>query len=238
MSLYLPEDAPAATKAKLQGSRAVQALEAAGTPFLVYDPRLAADDVVLLHFFFDSPEGGPRVSAVCTSGLCATEQRQPRAWCFPTFELAVAFFSPGFSVTFLHHLLLLTRDVRDCLADPNHPAFGIGDWISPFPMIGDARSALFVPPAPELVQSGLRPFDALPSTLEMRDWLNPGALRAAGSFGFLQAVSIHAAEFDHVVSSGNGFRFFLDHLLASDQDFESGRDAAFKILDMKRASAL
>jgi hypothetical protein len=238
MSLYLPDEAPNSTKTRLRGSRAAQALRAAGTPFLVYDPRLADDDVLLLHFFFEWPEGSRRVAAVCTSGLCRAPQRRPRAWCFETFELAVAYFSPGFSTTFLEHVLLLTRDVRDWMADPAQPAFGIGDRIEHFPLIGDARSALLIPPVPELVESGLRPFDVLPSTLAIRDWLNPEAVRAAGAFGFLQAVSLHPAEYDHVASTGDGFRFFLDHLLASDAELSSGNDAAFKILDMNRVNAL
>ena len=238
MSLYLPEDAPEATRASLRDSRAAQALNAAGTPFLVYDPELAEDDVLLLHFFFDPPGSSPRIAAVCTSGLCRTAQLQPRAWCFDTFEIAVAFYSPGFSTTFLHHLLLLTRDVRDWLAVPQHPAFGVGDWIEHFPMIGDARSALLIPPVPELVEAGLRPFDALPSTLAMRDWLNPDALRAAGRFGFLQAVSLYPAEYDRVATTRDGFRFFLDHVLASDAELAQGNDLAFRILDMKRTAVL
>jgi hypothetical protein len=238
MSLYLPDDAPPSTKAKLRASRAALALRAAGTPFLVFDPLLAEDDVLLLHFIVQPPDESPPVAAVCTSGLCKSAQPQPRAWCFEMFELAVAFFSPGFSTTLLRHLLLLTRDVRDWMAAPEQPAFGIGDWIQHFPMIGESKSALLIPPVPELVLAGLRPFDTLPSSLAIRDWLDPDAMHAAGAFGFLQAVSIYPTEYDHVASTRNGHRFFLDHLLPTEEDFARGSSAAFKILDMNRAPAL
>lgn len=238
MTLYLPEGAPKATQERLRASRAAHALEAAGTPFLVYDPQLADDDVLLLHFPFEPPGSSRRVAAVCTSGLCKSAQRQPRPWCFETFELAVAFYSPGFSTTLLQHLLLLTRDLRDWLADPQGPAFGIGDWIEHFPILAGARSALLIPPVPELVEAGLRPFYELPSTLALRDWVNPEVLRAAGSFGFLQAVPVYPAEYEHIASTRDGFRFFLDHLLASDAELDQGRDAAFKILEMQRTPAL
>ena len=238
MSLYLPEDAPEGTRAKLRSSRAAHALTAAGTPFLVFDPRLADDDVLLLHFLFEPPGSARRVAAVCTSGLCKTAQRHPRAWCFDTFEIVVAYYSPGFSTTLLEHLILLSRGIRDCLGDPRQSAFGIGDWIDHFPMVGDARSALLIPPVPELVFSGLRPFATLPSSLAMRDWLNPDALRAAGPFGFLQAVSLFPTEYEHVRSTGDGFRFFLDHLLASDAEVARGSELAFRILDMNRTAVL
>jgi hypothetical protein len=238
MSLYLPEDAPALTRATLRASRSVQALTAAGTRFLVFDPGLADDDVLLLHFFFQPPGSGQRVSAVCTSGLCETAQRQPRAWCFDELELVVAYYSPGFSTTFLQHLLLLSRDVRDWLREPAQPAFGFGDSIEHFPLVGDARSALLIPPLPELVLSGLRPFSTLPSTMPLRDWLNPAALRAAGPFGFVQAVSLFPAEYEHVRATADGFRFFLEHLLASDAELALGNDVSFKILDMNRTAAL
>jgi hypothetical protein len=238
MSLYLPDEAPLSTRAKLRASRAALALRAAGTPFLVFDPLLAEDDVLLLHFRVEPSDESSPVAAVCTSGLCTRAQPQPRAWCFERFELAVAFFSPGFSATFLQHLLLLTRDVRDWMAAPEQPAFGIGDWIQHFPLVGETKSALLIPPVPELVLAGLRPFDTLPSTLAIGDWLDPVAMRAAGSFGFLQAVSMHPAEYEHVASTRDGFRFFLDHLLPTDEEFAGGRSSAFKILDMDRASAL
>ena len=238
MTLYLPEQAPRSTQAKLRASRTADALAAADTPFLVYDPQLADDDVLLLHFFFEPPGSASRVAAVCTSGLCKEPQGQPRPWCFDRFELVVAYFSPGFSTTFLHHLLLLSHDVRDWLADASQPAFGVGDSIEHFPLVGSPRSALLIPPVPELVHSGLRPFDTLPSPFAIRDWLSPEALRARGSFGFLQAVSLHPAEYEHVTATGDGFRFFLDHLLASDAELERGHEAAFKILDMNRTPAL
>jgi hypothetical protein len=238
MSLYLPDEAPPSTRAKLRASRAALALRAAGTQFLVFDPLLTDDDVLLLHFLVEHPDESLPVAAVCTSGLCKSAQPRPRAWCFGLFELAVAFFSPGFSTTFLQHLLLLTRDVRDWMAAPEQPAFGIGDWMEHFPMIGESKSALLIPPVPELVLAGLRPFDTLPSTLATRDWLDPGALRAAGDFGFLQAVSIYPAEYDHVASTRDGFRFFLDHLLPSEEELACGRSSAFKILDMGRAPFL
>lgn len=238
MSLYLPDEAPPSTRTKLRASRAALALQAAGTPFLVFDPLLSDDDVLLLHFPVESSDESSPVAAVCTSGLCKSAQAHPRAWCFEMFELAVAFFSPGFSTTFLQHLLLLTRDVRDWMAAPEQPAFGIGDWIQHFPMIGEPKSALLIPPVPELVLAGLRPFDTLPSTLATRDWLDPDAMRAAGTFGFLQAVSLYPAEYDHVASTRDGFRFFLDHLLPTDEEFAGGRSSAFKILDMNRAPVL
>lgn len=238
MTLYLPENAPPLARSRLRASRAAQALAAAGTAFLVYDPELADDDVLLLHFFVEPPDGSPRVAGVCTSGLCSRAQTHTREWCFETFELAVAFVSPGFSTAFLQHLLLLTRDVREWLADAAQPAFGFGDWIAHFPMIGEAKSALLIPPVPELVHAGLRPFDALPSHLASHDWLAPQALRAAGSFGFMQAVSVYPAEYDHIAASKDGFRFFLDHLLASNEELERGLSAASKILDMSRTPAL
>lgn len=124
------------------------------------------------------------------------------------------------------------------MATPGQPAFGVGDWIQHFPLIGEPKSGLLIPPVPDLVLAGLRPFYALPSTLALRDWVNPDELRAAGSFGFLQAVSLHPAEYERVASTGDGFRFFLDHLLPSDEEYARGCSSGFKILDMDRASAL
>ena len=154
--LRLPEDATTRTKARLGESYAARALQAAGTRFLVYDPELMQGDALLLGFQFAWSDDSPTVSAICTSGLCQAPQLNRRAWCFERFELVVAFYSSGFSEALFRQLLLLTRDVREWLADASLPAFGIGDWLAHFPLLAGQPSALLVPPTPELVQAGLR----------------------------------------------------------------------------------
>jgi len=204
----------------------------------VYDPQLADDDVVLLHFPFAWDGEARGVAAVCTSGLCREPQARTRRWCFEKFEIAVAFYSEGFSEALLQQLLLLTREVREWLEKSAEPAFGIGDWIEHFPLLAGRRSAVLIPPTPELVQAGLRPLSSSSNPLQIGDWANPDALIRAGAHGFLQAVPIFESEFAHVAATKDGFRFFLEHLLASDAELASGNDAAFRILDMNRAPTL
>lgn len=216
MAIYLPENAPLHTRTRLEQDDTARALREAGTQFVVYDPQLADDDVLLLHFPFAWDGQARRVVAACTSGLCRNAQSQPRKWCFEKFEVAVAFYSDGFSEAMLQQMLLLMRDVREWMNSPAHPAFGIGDWIEHFPLLASRPSALLIPPTPELVQAGLRPFSSSTSALEIRDWVNPDALMRAGSRGFLQIVPIFESEFAHVASTKDGFRFLLQHLLASD----------------------
>jgi hypothetical protein len=237
-SLWLPEGAPARTKATLAVSDAARALQRAGTRFLVYDPELVKGDAVLLAFQFAWSDDSPTVSAICTSGLCQAPQLNRRAWCFERFELVVAFYSGGFSEALFRQLLLLTRDVREWLANASHPAFGIGDWIAHFPLLAGQPSALLAPPAPELVQAGLHPSTQGSSDLPMRDWLKPDALLRAGSTGFLQAVPLFASEYEHVAANEDGFGFFLEHLVASDTELAEGKDPAFRILDMQRRPIL
>jgi hypothetical protein len=233
-SLYLPEDVPTGAQVRLGESYAARSLRDAGTRFLVYDPGLVEGDALLLGFQFAWSDDSPTVSAICTSGLCQTPQLNRRAWCFERFELVVAFYSRGFSEALFRQLLLLTRDVREWLADASHPAFGIGDWLEHFSLIAGLPSALLVPPAPELVQAGLRPSTNGSTELAERDWLNPDALLRAGPVGFLQAVPLFAAEYEHVAASKDGFNFFLGQLVASDTELAAGKDAAFRILDLCR----
>ena len=238
MPQYLPGDAPAQTRQRLERCQSVRALRNAGTQFLVYDPQLADNDVLLLHFPFAWDDEAQKVAVVCTSGLCRTAQPLRRKWCFETFEIVVAFYSSGFSETLLRQMLLLTRDVRDWMADARAPAFGIGDWVANFPLLAGRPSALFIPPTPELVQSGLRPLSTRPSELQVGDWPNPDALLQAGSHGFLQAVPLFESEYAHIALTHDGLRFFLDHLLATDAELADGKDAAFRILNMNRQPAL
>src|SRR5262245_8818506 len=116
--LYSPTDAPLRTRSRLDQGYTAQALREAGTDFVVYDPELADDDVVILHSQFCWDEQSQAVSIACTSGLCHREQPRPRKWCFPRFELAVAFHSPGLPLEVLRGLLLFARDLREWTALP------------------------------------------------------------------------------------------------------------------------
>lgn len=238
MPIFRPENVAARARKRLERCGAAQGLRRAGTEFLVYDAQLADDDVLLLHFPFSWHAEARQVAVACTSGLCQAPQRQRRKWCFESFEIAIAFYSDGFSEGLLRQLLSLSRDVREWMATSATPAFGIGDWVADFPLLAGRPSALLIPPTPELVQSGLRPSLGGPSELRLADWLNPDALLDAGKLGFLQAVPLFESEYAHVASTRDGFGFFLNHLLATDAELADGKDAAFRILDMARPAAL
>jgi hypothetical protein len=236
MPLYVPELVPPGTQARLETSRPAQDLENAGTPFLVYDPDLPEDDLLILHFPFSWGHGAPNVAAMCTSGLLKTNQPEPRRWCFPRFELVVAYYSPGFSEAFLQQFALAALDLREASREAKQPAFGFGDWIDNFPLLEHRKAALLIPPTAEMFQAGLGPRAETGVTIDA--WLNPDALLQAGPFGYVQAVPLWDEEFAHVAATGDGFRFFLDHLLASDAERAAGSDASSRILQMDRPSAV
>jgi len=114
--------------------------------------------------------------------------------------------------------------------------FAIGDHVQNASLAGGFPSALLIPPIPELLFSGLAPFDAQSTraNIHLSEWTDHERLHSSGDHLFVQLAPLTAEEYE--VARWDGLRFFANALLASDEDLARGLDASTHIIDMSRAS--
>lgn len=205
----------------------------------------AAITVAAWTFRWD--ETAPHVCCVATAGLWKYEQPLPRIWCFPRTELAFAFYGPPDALAPAADTLLAAAiELRDAMVKEG-TSFGMGDALDDMPLVDGLPSALLVPPVPELVISGLRPYrwtedgfetSTLTPKAALDRWHLPDVLRSRGDVGFLQLVPLHEAEYAWVAENHRGYDLFARGLLATDEEVAKGAEAADFLLDLDRAIRL
>jgi hypothetical protein len=223
-----------------------------------FDARIG---VVFQPFCWD--DGEPWIWLLCTVGLASiTQVAKPApigkkvAPVSPHFELCAAVLEPPSPPMWEEFRRAWEEDELDtCEALPtiiprfaeiahdfaswivrDGDAFAIGDHVQHACLAPEFPSALLVPPIPELFVSGLRPFDAeaVVSELPIGRWPERDALHAAGDHLFIQLAPLRAEEYD--VARWDGYRFFLNALLATNDEIERGVNTGAHIVDLERAS--
>jgi hypothetical protein len=208
-------------------------------------------------------EGAPWIWLFCTVGLSSLTQVQKDAplgrqvaKVSPHLELCAAMREPAASPRWegfreawgagalstygavppiITRFALVAQDFASWIVRDGD-AFAFGDHVENACLAPGFPSALLVPPVPELVVSGLWPFDARKgrSEIVLGRWADRDALHAAGDHQFVQVAPLEADEYE--AARWDGWRFFLQALLATDEEMRRGVDASAHIVDLGRAS--
>ena len=152
-----------------------------------------------------------------------------RAWNEGTLAEAAA------APSILERFALIGQDFASWMLQDGD-SFALGDHVQNASFAAGFPSALLIPPLPELLVSGLGPFDAegRPGQLAMGDWQDPDALRSAGDHHFLQLAPL--TELEYAVAQWDGMGFFRHALLATANELAAGLDASIHVVDLHRAS--
>lgn len=203
--------------------------------------------ITVAGWTFRWDEEAAPICCLATAGLWHYEQSVPRIWCFPRTELAFAFQGPPDALAPAAYSFLAAAVEFRAAIVKDGATFGMGDGIEDLPLVDDMPSALLVPPVPELVISGLRPYKRTddgfePSTLTAKAaldrWNHPEVLRARGDVGFVQVVPLHAAEYAWMAEQHMGYELFARGLLATPQEEARGAQPADFLLDLDRGVRL
>ncbi len=199
--------------------------------------------ITVAAWTFKWDEEAPTVCCLATAGLWRYEQPLPRIWCFPRTELAFAFYGPPDALAPAAYTFLAAAvEFREAMVKDG-ASFGMGDALEDLPLVDGMPCALLVPPVPELVISGLRPYRHSeegfePSTLTPKAaldrWNLPDILRSRGDVGFVQVVPLHQAEYDWVAESHRGYELFARGLLANEQEIDGGAETSDFLLNLDR----
>jgi hypothetical protein len=246
--LFELKNAPGATVEAYLTSPTVESLGWAKIAPLLTEAEI--DDVgtiTVAAWTFRWDEQAPTICCLATAGLWRYEQSLPRIWCFPRTELAFAFTGPPESLaSAAYSFLTAAVEFRTAIVKDG-ASFGMGDGIEDLPLVDGMPSALLVPPVPELVISGLRPYKRFedgfePSTLTAKAaldrWSHPDVLRARGDIGFVQVVPLHDAEYRWMSEKHMGYELFAKGLLATPDEEEKGAQMADFLLDLDRGVRL
>ncbi len=242
--LFDLKHAPGAAVEAYLASPTVESLGWAKIAPLLTDAEIddhAAITVAAWTFKWD--EDAEAVCCLSTAGLWRYEQPVPRIWCFPRTEIAFAFYGPPDALApAAYTFLSAALEFRDALVKDG-ASFGMGDGLEDLPIVEGRPSSLLIPPVPELVISGLRPYrftdegfetNVLTPKAALERWNQPDVLRSRGDVGFIQLVPLHEQEYRWVAESHRGYELFARGLLASDAEIAAGAESADFILDLDR----
>jgi hypothetical protein len=218
------------------------------------EPRIA----VCFRPFQWKPDS-PRLWLMTSLGLSDYEQtRQRRPWLPARFELCGAWPEsddswqplrdmwesgrwdlPGVPAVFSRFGELAAALARMVSGGSS---FWFGDTIDAFEWWPDNEGALLATPLPELVAAGLVPWKMAkgqpqPMDLAPADWLDREKLTERHDAVFMQLAPLLPEELAAVRNSG-AWEFFLDGLLASDDELNAGLDLGAQLVDPARGSRL
>lgn len=149
-------------------------------------------------------------------------------WAAGTFDVVHPVFEP---------FLNLAHEVASLIVRRGE-AFAWGDTIGHTGIYSTTPGSLLVPPTFELAFFGLRPFDARtgqPAQEVDLHTLDRQRLLSAGDVAFLQVAPLLPDELA-IASANQGFAFFMDGLLPTDDEFDAGLSSGDIIADVERES--
>lgn len=199
--------------------------------------------ITVAAWTFRWDEEAPPICCLATAGLWRYEQSVPRIWCFPRTELAFAFKGPPDALAPAAYSFLAAAVEFRAAIVKDGATFGLGDGIEDLPLVDGMPSSLLVPPVPELVISGLRPYrlgedgfepSALTAQAALDRWAMPDVLRSRGDVGFVQVVPLFEDEYRWMAEQHKGYELFAHGLLASPEEEARGAQASDFVLDLSR----
>lgn len=217
-------------------------------------------DIAVAIAPFQWNDEAPKLWLLATCGLEQIPQpvSAMRECCPPSFELVTAFKDPrdntfdavrryledGVPATLripavVHQFLCIAQDIASWMIK-DREAFGLGDPIKNASLHPSLPSSILGTPLPELVYSGIQPYRKTNRGVEgvgldIGDWLEVEAVIGGSDCSFLHLAPVTSEEFNLAQEHG-GFSYFMNALVPTDEELDSGLDSSSFIADPNRSS--